>query len=100
MVEVHPSWKAALGVGLACALAAILLAQAIDVSLTSVAAPSSATIGVPLTVTIGVSAPAGASGVTVTAILQPAVTFNSSGSAAGCAVNGSSGDPSTTVTCP
>ncbi len=100
MVEVHPFWKTALGVGSACVLAAILLAQSADLSLTNIVAPGSATVGDPLTVTIGVSAPAGASGVTVMAIFQPAVTWRASGSAAGCAANGSSGDPSTTVTCP
>src|SRR5262249_41128398 len=42
----------------------------------------------------------GGSGVTATAISQPAVTFDAAGSTAGCAANAASGDAATTVLCP
>ena len=92
--------RAALAAGLACVIAASLLAQSYDLSIAGVAAPANGTVGLPLTVTISSFAPAGASGVTVTAIFQPAVTFNVAGSFGGCTVNAASGDTSTTVTCP
>jgi len=86
--------------GTAFLAAWIALAQSYDLSVSSLTGPGSGTVGVPLTVVVGISAPAGVSGVTVTAIFQPAVTFNASNSTAGCAVNAASGDVSTTVTCP
>ncbi len=78
----------------------IALAQSYDLSVSGLTGPGSGAVGVPLTVGVGISAPAGASGVTVTAIFQPAVTFNASNSTAGCAANAAAGDVSTTVTCP
>ena len=76
------------------------LAQSYDLSVSSLTEPGSGTVGVPMAVGVGIAAPPGASGVTVTAIFQPAVAFNPSGSAAGCAANAGNGDISTTVICP
>jgi hypothetical protein len=92
--------RTALGINVACVVATILLAQTYDFSATGVSAPDSGAVGLPLTVSVAVFAPPGTSGVTVTAIFQPAVTFNAAGSTAGCVSNAASGDSSTTVTCP
>ena len=86
--------------GGALVAASILLAQSYDLSVTGITTPGSCTVGVPFSVGVGVSAPAGASGVSVTAIFQPAVTFNAAGSTAGCAANAAVGDVATTVICP
>src|SRR5215813_8785925 len=80
--------------------AALLLAQSYDLSLANISVAASGSVGVPLAVNVGVSAPGGASGVTVTAIFQPAVSFNAAGSTAGCSANAATGDAATTVLCP
>ncbi|HKF45038.1 MAG TPA: hypothetical protein VKG01_18215 [Thermoanaerobaculia bacterium] len=84
----------------AAGLAALLFAQSYDLSVANVSAPGSGNVGSPLTVSVGISVPGGASGVTVTLIFQPAVAFNAAGSSAGCFANAATGDSSTTVTCP
>jgi hypothetical protein len=74
-----------------------LAAQSIDLAVTSVSGPATGATGSTATYTVSVTG-AGATGVWVTTVFTPAVTFNSG---AGCSPpNTGTGDASTTVTCP
>ena len=84
--------------GLACLATAVLLGQSgYDLSV-SVTSPGSATVNSPASFGVQV-VNAGTASVTVTAVFQPAVVFNASGSTSTCNANSASGDPSTTVVC-
>jgi hypothetical protein len=71
-----------------------------DLSVNGIAPPVSPVVGVAGSFVVSVAGTGGATGVTVTAIFTPAVTFNAGGSTAGCVANSAAGDPSTTVSCP
>ena len=98
MARVLTSRRAGILAGLMGLATAALLAQsAYDLSV-SVTSPGSATVN--SLASFGVQAlNAGTASVTITAVFQPAVVFNASGSTSTCHANSASGDPSTTVIC-
>ena len=71
-----------------------------DLSVNGIAPPFGPAVGVAGSFVVSVAGTGGATGVTVTVIFTPAVTFNAGGSTAGCVANSAAGDPSTTVSCP
>jgi len=99
-----PSWCCRvwhLGVVATLSLTGALIGQTYDLSVAYITPPASPTIGVAGNFVIGVSSPFGATGVTVTTVFTPAVTFNAPpASSTECASNSAAGDPSITVTCP
>ena len=78
---------------------AVLAAQSVDLAVGPVGGPGTGTVGVAATYTVPVTG-AGATGVWVTTVFTPAVTFSAGGSSAGCAANTAAGDAATTVSCP
>ena len=90
-----------LGVLATLVLTEALVGQTYDLSLSYRTPLPSPTVGQGSDFVIDVSAPGGATGVTVTAVFTPAVNFNVyPASSLNCAANSATGDPSTTVTCP
>lgn len=81
-------------------LPGVLLGQTPDLSVTNIVALSSPSVGQAVDFRIDVIS-AGGTGVWVTTIFTPPVTFNSGSSSAGvCSLVPVGSDPSTTVTCP
>jgi hypothetical protein len=90
--------KAGLVAGVAGLAAVLLLALPVDLSV-SVTPPGGLAVGSPADFGVGIGGAGGATGLTVTAIFLPKVTFSASVPAGLCTANTSGTEPSTTVTC-